>query len=134
MGSPRWSKSRGGSCRSRASLSLALATLGCLVAGAPASAAAPAMRPCAIAKEFRPGTFAFSLSATGNVECSTASAVMEYWSRHDLGRGDTFSLGGRRWRLASWTYNRPPSRATRQTLTFTSADVRRVAFVTQPTN
>ena len=119
---------------SAASLSLVAATLGCLVAGAPAGAAAPAMRSCAIPREFRPGTFGFSLRATENVECPTASAVMRYWSRRDLGRGDTFSLGGRRWRFASLTYNRPPSRATRQTLTFTSAGTRRVVFITQPTN
>ena len=45
----------------------------------------------------------------------------------------SISVGGGG-RLSSSTYNLPPSQATRQTLTFTSADVRRVAFVTQPTN
>jgi hypothetical protein len=112
----------------------AAAVVAVALTGAPAGAQTPPMRSCAIPKDFRPGVFAFSLRASRNVSCSTASAVMKYWSRRALGPPDTFRLRGLRWRFASWRYNRQPSNATRQTLTFTAVGSRRVAFTTQPTN
>lgn len=100
----------------------------------PAVAHTLLIRPCVIPTEFSPGVFAFSLRATENVRCSIASAVMKYWSRRDLGPADTFRLGGRRWRFASWRFNHRNGRAAPQTLTFTADGGRRVTFTTQPTN
>jgi hypothetical protein len=100
----------------------------------PAVAHTLPIRSCVIPAEFSPGTFAFSLRATQNVRCSTASAVMKYWSSRDLGPPDTFRLGGRRWRFASWRFNHRSGSAARQTLTFTADGGRRVTFTTQPTN
>lgn len=103
------------------------------LSGPVALAHTPPIRSCAIPREFRPGVFAFSLRASRNVRCSTARAVMKYWSRRDLGPPATFRLRGLRWTFVSWRFNHHHPFPTRQTLTF-AAGARRVTFTTQPTN